>query len=75
MSTTLVADKSGLYITQFAAPEQSPTGDRRCYQITTGHGQITLNRAHWEALGEWFARDCSAECEGPHLNFTWDDEP
>jgi hypothetical protein len=76
VSTTLISDRSGLTVTQYVGPELPLTGERRRYQITNDAGLLTtLSRPQWEALGEWFTRDCSPECEGPHLQFTWDKEP
>jgi hypothetical protein len=83
MSTNFVVDPSGLKVTEYPGPwpgfsdlARPATADRRRYQITNDAGLLTtLSRAEWEALGEWFTRDCSPECEGPHLGFTWDTEP
>ena len=67
-------DKDGLRVTKFAGPVP-PDGDRRRIQLTLTDGPlITLSWSQWEALGEWFTRDCSPSCEGPHLDLTWDKE-
>ena len=76
MSTILFREHN-LAISKYCGPELPFSGDRRRYQITdivTGR-LITLSREQWEALGEWFGRDCSVECEGPHLDLTWDRPP
>lgn len=83
MSTVLIADGSGLSVSEYIGPEigftdpaRPSTADRRRYQITNDAGMLTtLSRVQWEALGEWFSRDCAPDCEGPHLGFTWDREP
>lgn len=70
MSENLLEHPSGVKVTEYAGPElgfswagDPVSVDRRRYQITNDAGMLTtLGRAEMEALGEWFVREWSADC-------------
>jgi hypothetical protein len=73
VSETIFSDGgTGLTISTYAGPVRSDGGNRRRYQVDVGTSRVTLSAEQWASLGEWFTRDCSPECEGPHLEPTWD---
>jgi hypothetical protein len=76
MSEELFRDPAtGLEISTYAGPKQTDNGPRKRFQVYAP-GRVTyFTMEEWMVLAEWFSRDCSPECEGPHLDITWDRRP
>jgi hypothetical protein len=48
--------------------DRPATGDATRYALNAGGSIVTFSRVQWETLAEYFAADCSPDCEGPRLD-------